>query len=71
MAGVQKIEAAVREDHPETVAFLAAKPQNRLLQSECRLMQRNPMRTEIRMSVLNNSVYHAQHDIRSQAGWTR
>jgi len=34
VAGVQQVKAAVGEDDAAAVAFLAAKPQNRLLQSE-------------------------------------
>src|SRR5229473_2896449 len=38
MAGMKQVEAAVGEDHAAAVAFLAAKPQNRLLKcQDCRI----------------------------------
>src|SRR5260370_3833016 len=43
VAGMQQVEAAVGEDDAAALAFLAAKPQNRLLESEDRI-RRVPIR---------------------------
>jgi hypothetical protein len=57
---MQEIKAAIGENHSATVAFIAAKPQNRLLKSEYSRVQRISMRTQERMSLLKNLVYHAR-----------
>jgi hypothetical protein len=43
MARMQQIEAAVGEDHAATVAFLAAKLQNRFIQRQNRGDQKGSM----------------------------
>jgi hypothetical protein len=61
MAGVQDIEASVGEYDAASVAFLAAKPQNRFVQSECRRMIQGFSQQEQRGMTANGErlVYHA------------
>jgi len=49
VAGVQKVEAAVRKDDAATVAFLLAKPQNRFLDGQNSRMQVISRRTVARL----------------------
>ncbi len=57
---VKNVKAAIGENHSPTVAFIGAKPQNRLLKSEYCRVQRISMRTQARMSLLKKIVYHAR-----------
>jgi len=60
VAGVQQVEAAVGEDEAAAVAFLAGKPQNRLLKCEDRI-QRVSMRARYGKGTPQESlVYHAR-----------
>jgi hypothetical protein len=68
MAGMQQVEAAVGEDDAAAVAFLRAKPQNRLLKSEDRI-QRISMRARYRKGTLRERlVYHAGELRRARDG---
>ena len=49
MAGMQKVEAPVREDDAAAVAFLAAEPQNRFLDGQNTRMQEISRRTVARL----------------------
>jgi hypothetical protein len=68
---MKEIKAAIGENHSPTVAFLAAKPQNRLLKSECSRVQRISVRTQARMSLLKILVYHARWRSRLNGGAPR
>jgi hypothetical protein len=63
---VEKIKAAVGKNDAAGVAFLAAKPQNRFVESEHCGIQRisMPARTRVTMSPLKNLVYHARRGCR-------
>jgi len=68
--GVQQIETAVGEDHTAAVAFLAAKPQNRLLESQNLQVQRNSMKAHAKIAPALDEklVYHAPRGQRLGAG---
>jgi hypothetical protein len=71
---VQDIEATVGEHHAAAVAFLAAKPQNLLVQSEnCRTVQRISMQAQRRMrtTLPEALVYHASEQRCLRAGQAR
>jgi hypothetical protein len=61
MARMQQIEAAVGEDDAAAVAFLAAKPQNRFVESQNFRVQRNSMKAHAKIALASaeNLVYHA------------
>jgi len=67
---VQQIETAVGEDDAASVAFLAAKPQNRLLQSQNLQVQRDSMnaRAKTALALDEKLVYHAPRELRLRAG---
>jgi hypothetical protein len=71
MSRVQHFKAAIGEHYSPTVAFIRAKPQNRLLKSEYFRVQRISMRTQVRMSLLEDLVYHARWGCRLNAGAPR
>jgi hypothetical protein len=71
MSGVQHFETAVGENHSPTVAFLAGKPQNRLLKCEYSRVQRISVRRQARMSLLKSLVYHARWGSRLHGGARR
>jgi len=71
MPRMQEIKAAIGENHSPTVAFLAAKPQNRLLKCEYSRIQRISVRTQARMSLLKSLVYHARWCSRLNGGARR
>jgi hypothetical protein len=71
---VQDVEATVGEHHAAAVAFLAAKPQNRLVQCEnCRTVQGISMQAQRRMrtTLPEPLVYHASEQQCLQAGQAR
>jgi hypothetical protein len=59
---VEEIKAAIGKNYAAAVAFLAAKPQNRFLESEhCGVQGISmPARTRAKMSLLESLVYHAR-----------
>jgi hypothetical protein len=61
VAGMQKIEAAIGENDAATVAFIAAKPQNRFLQSKDRRGQGISMQARMNGNdvPVEELVYHA------------
>jgi hypothetical protein len=63
---MQQIETTVGEDDAASVAFLAAKPQNRLLKSQNPLVQRDSMnaRAETALALDESLVYHAPLGLR-------
>jgi hypothetical protein len=70
VAGMQDVEATVREHHATSVAFLAAKPQNRFVQSENRwTIQRISVQghRQKRMALPEALVYHARIQRRPRA----
>ena len=73
MTKVKKIEAAVGEDDAAPVAFLAAKPQNRFVQSENSRVQRVSMQAKRRtaMTLPETVVYHAREWRCLRGGRTR
>ena len=71
VAGVKQVEAAVGEHDAAAVAFLAAKPQNRLLQSEDGI-QKVSVRERLEQIVKPEAVvYHARVLRRAARGATR
>jgi hypothetical protein len=73
---MQDIEAAVGEDHAASIAFLAAKPQNRFVQSKNRrTIQRISMQAQRRKrkTLPETVVYHAhtRRRPRGEAGQCR
>jgi hypothetical protein len=68
--GMQQIEAAIGEDNAAAVAFLAAKPQNRLLKSQNLRVQRDSMNAgaKIALALDEKLVYHAPRAQRLGAG---
>jgi hypothetical protein len=68
--GVQQIETAVGEDDAAAVAFLAAKPQNRFLETQNLRIQRNSMKAHAKtaMAFAEKLVYHALEPQRLGAG---
>jgi hypothetical protein len=64
--GMQQIETTVGEDDAASVAFLAAKPQNRLLKSQNPLVQRDSMnaRAKTALALDEKLVYHAPLGLR-------
>ena len=72
MARMEQIKTTVREDDAAAVAFLAAKPQNRLLKcQDCRI-QRVSMRPEkAKVRIVKKLVYHARKVQRPMVGDVR
>jgi hypothetical protein len=70
VTGVQQIETAVGEDDLAAVAFLAAKPQNRLLKSQNLGVQRDSMnvRAKTALALDEKLVYHAPRGLCLGAG---
>jgi hypothetical protein len=70
---MQQIETAIGEDDAAAVAFLAAKPQNRFLESKNLRVQRNSMKSHAKTALTfdENLVYHAEHPQRSRGGQPR
>jgi alkylhydroperoxidase family enzyme len=68
--GVQQIETAVGENDLAAVAFLAAKPQNRLLKSQNLRIQRDSMnaRAKTALALDEKLVYHAPRGLCLGAG---
>jgi hypothetical protein len=68
--GVQQIETAIGEDDVAAVAFLAAKPQNRLPKSQNLRVQRDSMnaRAKTVLALDEKLVYHAPRGLRLGAG---
>jgi hypothetical protein len=67
---MQQIETAIRKDDATAVAFLAAKPQNRFLESKNLRVQRNSMKSHAKIALTfdENLVYHAEHPQRFRGG---
>jgi hypothetical protein len=67
---MQQIEAPVRKDDAAPVAFLAPKPQNRFVESQNLRLQRNSMKSQVKIAPAldENLVYHAPHAKRLRAG---
>jgi len=70
VAGMQQIETAVGEDYAAAVAFLAAKPQNRFVESQNLRIQRNSMKAHVKIALAlgEELVYHAPQARRFRAG---
>ena len=73
VARMQKIEAAVGEDDALAVAFLAAKPQNRFVESQNLRVQRNSMKVHAKAALVNGKrvVYHAREGRRLRSRFWR
>jgi hypothetical protein len=70
VAGMQQVEAAVGEHHAAPIAFVAAKPQNRLLQCEDGIQRVSVRDRPERMVKLESVVYHAHASERAARGAT-
>jgi hypothetical protein len=73
MPWMQQFKTPVGEHNAATVAFLAAKPQNRFLKRQYLWMQRNSMKARAITALAFNEklVYHAGQAPRSRARLTR